>query len=251
MSPIHISIPSEVLTTLWGIPITNAMLTSALVSIALAVVLIIAGVRAGKKRVPGPIMNAIEALVEAVYSFVDSIVQDVQVSTRIFPLIMTFFMFILLNNWVSILPGISAVTLSHHGEVAPILRSGTSDLNTTIALALITVVITQIYGIRELGIMSHLGKYISLNPIQLFVGLLELTSEMTRLISFSFRLFGSVFAGEVLLIVIGSFIPLAAPLPFLVLEVLFGLIQAVVFSMLTLIFIKLAVTEHHAPSPSG
>ncbi len=241
MTPIHISIASEKLFSIGGFSVTNSLLTSVLVSLVIIVLFSIAGRRATVTPTSG-VTHAIEALVETVLDFIDSVIGDRAISERLLPFIMTFFIFILLNNWVVLLPVVSAIKIGD----APILRSGTADLNTTIALALISVIVTQIYGIYHLGIGAHLGKYFSLNPMKLYVGLLELISEITRLISFSFRLFGSIFAGEVLLIVIAAFIPLLGPLPFLLLEVLFGLVQAVVFAMLTLVFMKLTITHHEA-----
>ncbi|HSX25362.1 MAG TPA: FoF1 ATP synthase subunit a [Candidatus Andersenbacteria bacterium] len=245
MTPIHISIASEKIFDIGSFPVTNSLLTSFLVSIGIIIVFASAGKRAQVNPMPG-IVHAIEALVEVVLDFIDSVIGDRALSERLLPFIMTFFIFILVNNWIVLLPGISAIKIGD----AQILRSGTADLNTTIALAIISVVVTQVYGIYNLGIISHLKKYFSLNPMKLYVGLLELISEITRLISFSFRLFGSVFAGEVLLIVIAAFLPVLGPLPFLLLEVLFGLVQAVVFAMLTLVFMKLAITQQHESSHS-
>ncbi|MBI4021748.1 MAG: F0F1 ATP synthase subunit A, partial [Candidatus Andersenbacteria bacterium] len=130
-----------------------------------------------------------------------------------------------------------------HGRV-PLLRGATADLNMTFALAIISVGLTQLYAIRRLGLFTHLRKYWHFNPVLLFVGLLELVSEMSRMVSFSFRLFGNIFAGEVLLVVIGFLVPLAAPLPFFALELFVGFVQALVFTMLTLVFLEIATAEH-------
>lgn len=135
----------------------------------------------------------------------------------------------------------------HKGSVfVPVFRSGTADLNMTIALAIMAVGAIQIAGLTNLG-FSYLKKFFNFsNPIYTFVGLLELISEFSKIISFSFRLFGNIFAGEVLLTVIAFLIPVLAPLPFLGLEVFVGFIQALVFSMLTAIFLSTAmVHENH------
>ena len=128
----------------------------------------------------------------------------------------------------------------------------------TIGLAIISVIATQFYGFRILGPKLQLGRYFTLKegPIGLFVGVLEFILELARVISFSFRLFGNVFAGDVLLLVMAFLIPALGPVPFLLLEVLVGLIQAFVFSMLTLIFLTLGTTghggeEHHAEEAHG
>lgn len=135
----------------------------------------------------------------------------------------------------------------HESSVfVPVFRSGTADLNMTIALAIMAVGSIQIAGFTNLGV-SYLKKFFNFsNPIYTFVGLLELISEFSKIISFSFRLFGNIFAGEVLLTVIAFLIPILAPLPFLGLEVFVGFIQALVFSMLTAIFLSTAMAhEEH------
>ncbi|HKD75779.1 MAG TPA: F0F1 ATP synthase subunit A, partial [Ktedonobacterales bacterium] len=129
----------------------------------------------------------------------------------------------------------------------PWFRPASSDLNFTLALALISVVVTQIYGFRTLGPRAHLGKYLVnpfKNPIGAFVGILEAITETMRLISFSFRLFGNVFAGDVLLIILGTLVPALGATVFYPLELFVGFIQAFVFAALTLVFISLAITGH-------
>ncbi len=132
-----------------------------------------------------------------------------------------------------------------HGSFVPYLRAGTADLNTTIALALISFTLIQIFGIQA----AHLGyfsKFINFSsPIAFYVGILELISEFAKIISFAFRLFGNVFAGEVLLVVISALVPILVPMPFYGLEIFVGLVQALVFTMLSLVFFNMA-TEHHS-----
>lgn len=137
---------------------------------------------------------------------------------------------------------------AHHPAATPIFRAATADLNTTLALAIISVFLTQYWGIKYLG-LSYFKKFFNFSdgPIFTFVGLLELVSEFAKIISFAFRLFGNIFAGEVLLVVIAAlspkFLPIL-PLPFYGLEVFVGLIQALVFAMLSLVFINMATTSH-------
>ena len=157
-------------------------------------------------------------------------------------------LFILLSNWLGLIPGVGTFGMEaeHHGHhvFVPFLRAPASDLNTTLAFAIISVSITNIFGIAAIGFAKHIGKFVSFkSPIAFFVGILEGVAEIAKILSFSFRLFGNVFAGEVLLVVVASLIPYIAPLPFLGLEVFVGFIQALVFSMLTLIFIKVAITQ--------
>lgn len=128
----------------------------------------------------------------------------------------------------------------------PFLRGPTADINTTLALAIISVGATQYFGIKILGLKTFIKRYLNFsNPIQSFVGLLEVISELAKIMSFSFRLFGNIFAGEVLLTVMGTIIPFLAPLPFLGLELFVGFIQALVFTMLSLVFMTIASMEHN------
>jgi len=133
----------------------------------------------------------------------------------------------------------------HASVFVPLFRASTADLNTTIALALISVGMTQYYGVAYLG-LSYFTKFLNFKqgPIFTFVGLLEIISELAKIISFAFRLFGNIFAGEVLLAVIAYLLPLIAPVPFLGLEIFVGFIQALVFAMLTLVFINMATVGH-------
>lgn len=133
-----------------------------------------------------------------------------------------------------------------HTSFVPLFRGATADLNTTLAIALIAVFSVQYYGIKTLG-GSYLKKFFNFSdPIMFGVGLLEIVSEFSRIISFAFRLFGNIFAGEVLLTVIAFLMPLIAPLPFLGLELFVGFIQALVFSMLTAVFLNMATISHEA-----
>ena len=152
------------------------------------------------------------------------------------------FLFILLNNWSGLLPGIGSV-LYHH---SPILRAGTTDLNTTIALALISVIYTQFFGNYASWLWRLFEEvYRFFKPNCIFVGILEIISEFSKLISFSFRLFGNIFAGEVLITVLAFLVPVLLSFPFLLFEVFVGIIQAFVFSMLSAVLFKLAITKHH------
>lgn len=127
-------------------------------------------------------------------------------------------------------------------------RNLTSDINATLALAIISLAATHMLSIKTLGIKEYLGRFFSLNPILLFVGILELVSEVTKMISLSFRLFGNIYAGEVVLATISSLFAFVAPLPFMMLEILVGLVQALVFAMLTMVFMSVMMTSHHEES---
>lgn len=244
----HISFFSEKLIEIWGLPVSNTIIMS-----WLAMALLIGFsffLRSRLKPVPGKVQNMAEALIEAMENFMTTVTGDREKTRRFFPLVATFFLFILISNWMGILPGVGSVGLIEtHGEeqlIIPFFRSTNSDINMTLALAGISVIATQIFGISMVGFFSYFSKFISFkNPIKFFVGILELIAEIAKVVSFSFRLFGNIFAGEVLLVVIFFLAPLFVPLPFLFLEIFVGFIQALVFAMLTLVFLTVATQKEH------
>ena len=127
----------------------------------------------------------------------------------------------------------------------PFFRSINSDLNTTLALAIVSLFATHYLSIKYLGLGGYLGKFFSLNPIFLFVGLLEIVSDITKLFSLSFRLFGNVFAGEVLLTTASTkLFAIIVPIPFYFLELLVGFVQALIFAMLTLVFMVILTSKN-------
>lgn len=134
----------------------------------------------------------------------------------------------------------------HEATFVPLLRGATSDINVTLALATISVLATHMLSIKLTGIGDYLARWFSLNPVNLYVGLLELVAELTKIISLSFRLFGNIFAGEVALHTISTLFAFLAPLPFLLLESIVAVVQALVFSILTLVFMSVLTTPHHA-----
>lgn len=142
----------------------------------------------------------------------------------------------------------TAPTEETHTEThfVPLLRGMTSDFNVTLALATISIVATHTIAVRTTGFKSYISRFLSLNPILLFVGILELVSEFTKLFSLSFRLFGNIYAGEVVLATISGLFAFLAPIPFLLLELIVALVQALVFAMLTMVFMSILATPHHA-----
>jgi len=246
----NISISPEIIFHIGSFPVTNTILVTLVLSL-----LIIGGSYMLKSRVrliPRGFQNVIEAVLEALLNLADSVTQDRRQSKKFFPLVVTIFIFVILSNWVEIVPGLGTIGIweKHHGEevLIPFIRSGSADLNFTLALAIVSVMSAQILGIAAIGFGKYAGKFF-VSPfakpyfVGTFVGILELISEAAKLISFSFRLFGNIFAGEVLLMVMLFLVPYFVPLPFLFLELFVGFVQALVFSMLTLVFLKMAVTE--------
>jgi F-type H+-transporting ATPase subunit a len=243
MSDIHISLAAEKVFEIGPLVITNSILTG-LVGSAIIFVLFRAAGRTVALQPSGRMSQAIETACEGILDLIEQVTHDRAKAIRFFPLLMTLFVFILINNWLGLVPGVGSITISTEHGVVPLFRGATADLNATFALAIISVVMTHVYAIRELGLFTHLRKYISPNPVLLFVGFLEIVSEFSKMISFSFRLFGNIFAGEVLLVVIAYLLPLVAPLPFFALELFVGLVQALVFTMLSLVFLEIASSSH-------
>jgi F-type H+-transporting ATPase subunit a len=246
----NISISPEILFHILGFPVTNTIVVTFCISLIIIIASFIL-----KKRislVPRGFQNVVESVLEALLNLVDSVTQDRRQSKKFFPLVATIFIFVILSNWVEVVPGLGTIGLreTHNGEsiLVPFIRSGSADLNMTLALAVVSVISAQILGIAAIGFSKYAGKFF-VSPLRkpyfigTFVGLLELISEVAKLISFSFRLFGNIFAGEVLLAVMLFLVPYFVPLPFLFLELFVGFVQALVFSMLTLVFLKMAVTD--------
>jgi F-type H+-transporting ATPase subunit a len=185
----------------------------------------------------------VEMVIETFYEITESVANER--APRIFPYLMSFFLFILLANWSGLIPGISAIGIKEGQTIVPFLRPATSDLNTTLGLALISLVATHVMSLRVTGIKDYLSRYISLNPLNLYIGILELVGEVVKVVSLSFRLFGNIFAGEIVLGTVSTIFAFVFPLPFLMLEVIVGLVQALVFAMLTMAFMAVLTTPHH------
>jgi len=249
MLGMHISIAAEKLFSIGPLPVTNSLLVTWITIVIFLIIGIL--VRLRKNIVPTGLQNVVEYVLEFFYRTVCEVFEDEDKGRKYFPLIMTLFLFVLLINWLGLLPGFGSIGFHRfeegHATFVPLLRGASADLNTTLALALISVFLIQVYSIQSLGFKGFLGRFIKLqSPIMFFVGILELIAELAKIISFSFRLFGNIFAGEVLLIVMLTLTKFIVPVPFLFLEIFVGLIQALIFSFLTLFFIKIATTaEEH------
>lgn len=306
---LHISISAEPIATLGSLVISNSILTSLIVStliIAFAV-----AVRLNLSSDLGKVsllQNIGEFLIESLYGLIHGVTNDHTKTRRFMPLIVAFFVFILLNNWLGLIPGVGTIGLTEHedgkkevtflqetittpsvqaqastkvethdevitpaasegadhaGSAAsvvsaddshaaeathtkfvPLFRPGTADINTTVALGFITMLSVQVWGVSYLG-LSYFKKFFNFsNPMTFFVGILELISDISKVLSFAFRLFGNVFAGEVLLVVMTALVPLVVPMLFYGLEVFVGAIQALVFSLLSLVFYQMATVSH-------
>ena len=243
---------SAELVPILGLRVSNSMLATWLAMLTLIGVSFRATRR--MKLVPGRLQNAAEWAIEALLNTAQRITGTA--TPAVFPVVATLFLFILTANWMELLPGFGSVGIVPHegdGELIPLLRSAVTDLNTTIALALVAVGSIQVIGLRRLG-LGYLRRYVDPNNLRgpgsvmeriarVFVGLLEIFDQLTKILSFSFRLFGNIFAGEVLLFVIGFLLPVIGPLPFMGLEIFVGFIQALIFALLTLVFTASALGE--------
>lgn len=260
----------ELITKLGPLPITNTLLHTFIVD----GILIATAVYVSKNitKIPRSVQAIVEPVIEGMYNLTSSIATSKKAVDKIFPLVMTFFLFIFIANFTSLLPGFGSIGFfpnhevkteqahsssentheetapkeeSKKHEIIPLLRGATSDINVTLALAVISVIATHVLSIQITGINDYLSRYFSFNPINLYVGLLELVAEFTKIISLSFRLFGNIFAGEIALHTISSLVAFIAPLPFLLLESIVSVVQALVFSILTLVFMAVLTTPHH------
>lgn len=297
MTQPHVSIRPEVITNLFGFPITNSYLTT----LILVLLFLLIAIVFKKKSDAGDKSNFVfifRFIYQSLYNLFKSILGN-KVKT-FFPLLTSFFLFILISNWFGLLPGVGSILINtnifdaghsekvyeavdenehvaeekelladddhavaadveddkhpaseeeeehHESPFVPLLRASTADLNTTVALGLVSVALIQAFGIYYLGFAGYLSKFITFkNPIAFFTGVLEIISEISKVISFAFRLFGNIFAGEVLLVVVAFLVPVLASFPFLLLEIFVGFVQALVFTMLSAVFLNMAITKHH------
>lgn len=239
---IHVELAAPHLGNLWGLPITNTLVTSWVVVALLIVLALVMGKRL--KLMPSRFQTLLEWVVGFVYDYVAEILGSRALARRFFPLIVTLFLFIFTANLLEFTPGIGSIGLFGEEGFVPILRSVNTDLNVTLALAIISFVVIEVTGIAVLGFMRYGSRFINLrSPIGFIVGIIELFSEAARLISFSFRLFGNILAGEVLILVATFFVPYLGPVPLMAYEIFVGFIQAAIFAILTLFFIKIAITD--------
>jgi len=260
----HPELPAEVVFHLFGFPITNSIIGAWLTIVVLVGFSYI--VARQPRLIPKRGQMVLEFALGALLSFCQSVAGEKN-GRRFFPIIATIFLFVIMNAWLSLLPGFGSITVhTAHGE-AHLLRGANTDINMPLALALISFVFVEFYGLKTLGV-RYLGKFINVGQffksmgllfkgrvkaglnglftgaIDIFVGMLEGLSELIRIVSFTFRLFGNMTAGEILLLIAAFLIPWIFAIPFYGLELLVGFVQALIFGGLTLVFLTLAVTEH-------
>ncbi len=261
---LSISPAAESLFHFGSFPVTNSLINAWLGMLVLVGAAV--AVRVKIREVPQGIQNFFEGTIAFFLKYIDAVTHDRKKSEKFLPMVGTIFLFILVSNWLGQLPGTGTIGFRefHQGTVTmvPFLRPATSDLNTTLAIALFSIVATHVFGVLTVGFFKYWNKFIpladigmalkGLKPIPIFValmkfvvGVIELFSEAAKTVSLSLRLFGNIFAGEVLLAVLASLIAFLVPLPFLLLELLVGFIQATIFAMLILVFLEVATSDVH------
>ncbi len=224
-------------------------ITATLITVWLVMALLIGFtflVRKNLTGIPNKLQSVAEIVVGSGYDYVKDVLGTKKDTDKYFPIILTIFIFILAINWIGLIPGVGAFGSYHDGHLVPWLYPGATDLNITIGFTLVAFFTIEIAGVLGIGFWKYAGKFINFkSPMAFLLGLMELISELARLIAFSFRLFGNIFAGKTLLLVGMFFVPYFLPVPIYAYELFVGLIQAVVFAILTLFFIKLAIEEPH------
>lgn len=260
----NVPIIAETVFTVGQFHVTNTLINSTLLTVFFVVFALL--FRSRIALVPGKVQSAVETILEFLLGYFDQVTNDRQKSLKFLPIVATLFLFILLSNWLGLLPGTGSVGIWHiaegHLELVPIMRSANSDLNMTLAMAVLSVCATHLFGMMTVGFFVHWNKFIQLGTlwkgiasfnmvkiltalVEFVVGFIELFSEVAKIVSLSLRLFGNVFAGEVLLTVISGLISFFVPLPFMAMELLVGVVQATVFSLLVLVYLTVATSSPH------
>ncbi len=263
----HITLPSEVLFEVAGFPITNTLIASWLSIIVLMILFYVCTRK--MKLIPGKLQNLAEMAVEALLSFVKSVAGEKH-ARLLFPVVATIFIYVITNAYLALLPFFGTIVVTgQEGTAVPLFRSANTDINVPLSIAVMSFIFVEFWGMKSLGAFRYLGEFfnfgqigrgvkelftgkirpaitnIAFGFINLFVGMLEIFSHLIRIISFTFRLFGNMTAGEMLLLVSAFLIPLIFTIPFYGLELLIGFIQALIFAGLTLVFGTIAVAPMH------
>jgi len=264
----HPELPAEVVFHLLGFPITNSIIAAWLSIIVL--VGISYAITRRLKLIPTRLQSMLESALGWLLNFCQEVAGEKN-GRRFFPIVATIFLFVITNAWLSLLPGFGSILITNaEGEAVHLLRGANTDINMPLALALISFIFVEYWGISSLGGLRYLKKFVNVGRffqsigqlvrgrlraglsgifngvIDVFVGTLEALSELIRIVSFTFRLFGNMTAGEILLLIVAFLVPWVLALPFYGLELLVGFVQALIFGGLTLVFATIAVTHHEA-----
>jgi F-type H+-transporting ATPase subunit a len=263
----QVELASGVLFNVAGFPITNTLLASWLTVIVLAIVFYVCTRK--MKLIPGRLQNLAEMAVETLLSFVKSAAGEKH-ARLLFPAVATIFIYVITNAYLALLPFFGTIVVTGQaGTAVPLFRAANTDINVPLSIAVMSFIFVEFWGMRSLGAFHYLGEFfnfgqlgrgvkelfkgkirpaitnIAFGFINLFVGILEVFSHLIRIVSFTFRLFGNMTAGEILLLISAFLIPLVFTIPFYGLELLIGFIQALIFAGLTLVFGIIAVSPMH------
>ena len=236
----------ELLFSISGLRVSNTLLATLVVDIV--IILLVVLVRRRLSLFPGKFQAAVESIVEYLQTTTQQVAGNR--TPLIFPWVAIFFLYIVFSNLIGLLPGFGTIGFTRGTGFVPLLHVSTSDLNLTLALAVVSVVATNIIAIRTVGLGMYLRRFFALNPLLLFVGLLELLQELTKFVTFSFRLFGNISAGEAVLGTMSALLAFVVPVPFLAFELLVAVIQGLVFALLTMAFMTMLTEPHHAEENS-
>ena len=263
----HVELPSEGLFEVAGFAITNTLIASWLTIIVLVSVFYVCTRK--MKLIPGRLQNLAEMAVEGLLNFVEGAAGKKH-ARLLFPAVATIFIYVIANAYLALLPFFSTIVVTgHEGDLVPLFRGANTDVNVPLSIAVMSFIFVEFWGMRSLGAFRYLGEFFNVGQlgrgikelfrgkirsaitnvgfgfINLFVGLLEVFSHLIRIVSFTFRLFGNMTAGEILVLVSAFLIPLIFTIPFYGLELLIGLIQALIFAGLTLVFGIIAIRPAH------
>jgi F-type H+-transporting ATPase subunit a len=263
----HVDISSEAVFKVAGFPITNTLIASWLTVIVLVIIFYVCTRK--MKLIPGRLQNLAEMAVEALLSFVQGPAGEKH-ARLLFPVVASIFIYVITNAYLALLPFFNTIVVTgQEGTVVPLFRAANTDINVPLSIAVMSFIFVEFWGMKSLGAFHYLGEFfnfgqvrrgvkelfkgkirpavsnITFGFINLFVGLLEVFSHIIRIVSFTFRLFGNMTAGEILLLVSAFLIPFIFTIPFYGLELLIGFIQALIFAGLTLVFGIIALTPMH------
>ena len=249
----HISVKVDEVFNVAGVSITNSHLMGFLGLIVLVWAMFRTRAAVLGKKKHNFITRLIQWTFDGLYNTVCQVIPDRKWARKVAPLCITLFFFIVAQYWLGLLPIVGPITIGERHT--PLFRGGVADLNMTFGLAIVTIVAAQVYAFKYLGFKGNLGRYFInplRDPIMSFVGILELVAEFSRMLGLSFRLFGNVLAGEILLAIIAYMTKFLSPValqPFYFFELFIGGIQAYIFFMLSTVFISLGLAHHDSHEP--
>ena len=240
-------IKPDILFSIANFPVTNTIIATIISDIIIISFILIIGKAISLK--PNSIQNVTEIIIDYFMETTEEIAG--KRASFIYPWVLSFFIFILVSNLIAQLPGFESITfkasMSNNHIKVPLLKAATSDLNLTLAFAVISVILTHYLSIKHTGIKAYFTRFITFRvfPIFLFVGILEFSNEITKIISFSFRLFGNISSGEKIMKTMYNIFSFGLPLPLMLLEILVAIIQAMIFAMLTMVFMHIMTDKPH------